>query len=261
MGAAWSGGEGETPSGVVELVVRGEPLDDALVLCRKARALLEQDTQDTQDQRPDPALGETPVLAVFRVEARYLSLASPVFRAMLAGQFAEEESIEVMEGTTPEAFAAFLEHTAASLCGGGVPLTEELVLQLLPLADYYAIDPLIERICDWVQRHATLRAVEAVEALSAGSFPVCWSRTAIKALAVPLLIARSNEHKALSSPAHRLAIENRAHQERRRSQKAHLFRREAQTQAQALGVLRGSTVAAVMAEAMETPLVLPVHAG
>ena len=39
------------------------------------------------------------------------------------------------------------------------------------------------------------------------------------------------------------------------------FRREAHTQAQALGVLRGSTVAAVMAEAMETPLVLPMHAG
>ena len=161
MGATWSGGEGETPSGVVQLVVRGEPPDDALVLCRKARALLE----DTQGGRPDAALGEAPVLAVFRVEARYLSLASPVFRAMLTGQFAEEESIEVMEGTTPEAFSAFLEHTAASLCGGGVPLTEELVLQLLPLADYYAIDPLIERICDWVQRHATLRAVEAVEAL------------------------------------------------------------------------------------------------
>ena len=116
MGATWSGGEGETPSGVVELVVRGEPLDDALVLCQKARALLE----DTQDERPEPALGEAPVLAVFRVEARYLSLASPVFRAMLTGQFAEEESsrVEVMD-TTPEAFAAFLEHTPRRCAGAG----------------------------------------------------------------------------------------------------------------------------------------------
>ena len=47
--------------------------------------------------------------------------------------------------------------------------TNEVVLRLLPLADYFGAMKLIDEIVAWVQEHPTIKTVAAVDCLAGGS--------------------------------------------------------------------------------------------
>ena len=91
-----------------------------------------------------------------------------------------------MEGATQQDVADMLNLTAAILnpatagfMTAAEAFSEELVVRLAPIADYYSVEPLVAALCEWVQYNATVPAMQAIEAMQNGDFTIQWSEQAL----------------------------------------------------------------------------------
>ena len=132
---------------------------------------------------------EPMILTTFRVPVRYLCSASPVMKAMLTGDTEEAASrkIVMMEGANADDVENFLEWSCRALSFSNLKLsypgmTDTILAQILPLAQYYQVDPLIQYLATWVQKNATIHRVETIEEVYNGTFEVQWSDRAIERL-------------------------------------------------------------------------------
>lgn len=176
MGETWSQGRIEEPTGLVELLVRGQPTwtGKLELKAEPEEGLCPDGSSSSDDERKND-----PILKVFTVEKRFLCSVSPVFRAMLECACVESSTrrVEFMEGATPADVEAMLNNTAAVLnpatagfMTAAEAFTEEIVIRLAPIADYYAIASLMAAMCEWVQYNATVPAMQAIEAIQSGEF-------------------------------------------------------------------------------------------
>ena len=146
----------------------------------------------------------------FRVPVRYLWEASPVLKACLTNETSEAATgrIELMRGASVEDVETFLVWTSRAfvrnkLGQGHVVeyqgMNHTTLQRILPLAEYYQVNVLLQYLQNWVQTHATIKAVNAIEALFQGSFEVTWSAQAIQRLVLELIDERSLKRAALYS--------------------------------------------------------------